>query len=85
MGAAEFNRWKIFYAIHPFGEARADFRQAITSHVIAVANGDRTSTVEKWLPKVDALAPKKDRTGEQYFAIAKAMCDSLKGLSDGRN
>lgn len=54
MSSAEFSEWMAYYTIEPFGEERADLRQALTTS--AVANTLQAQTKKpKWTKPEDFM------------------------------
>lgn len=54
MSSREFSEWMAFYSIEPFGEERADLRQALTTS--AVANMHQAQTKKpKWTTPKDFM------------------------------
>lgn len=47
MTALQFSEWIAYYSLEPFGEERADWRQAITSAIIFNANRGKNSKAAK--------------------------------------
>ena len=53
VSSAELAEWMAFYTVCPFGDERADFRQAITSMLIANqwrGKGAKPAKVEQFIP-----------------------------------
>ena len=48
MTALQFAEWIAYYSLEPFGEERADWRQAVTSTILANANRAKNSKVAKF-------------------------------------
>lgn len=47
----ELTEWMAYYNLEPFGEGRADVRQAITSCVVANAFSKQTHRVDDFIPQ----------------------------------
>jgi hypothetical protein len=63
-----------YYQLEPFGEERADYRQAITSQILANVNlpkGKRPYDVEEFLVVKPVRQPK---TAEQMMDMLKSLC-----------
>lgn len=65
-----------YYSVEPFGEWRADLRQAITSMVIANTNRGKNQRVYKVKDFMPFDKPKKRRqqTQEQMIAQLNLLC-----------
>ena len=50
MSADEYADWMALYALDPWGEYRADLRQAITTNIIARAHGSKKSRPIDFMP-----------------------------------
>ena len=64
MSSQELTEWLAFYSIDPFGEERADARQAITSCIIANSNRGKSTKpfkVDEFFP---VREPKKQSMSE---------------------
>ena len=71
----ELSEWMAYYSIEPFGEWRADLRQAITSMVIANANRSkkqRTYKVKDFMP-FDKPRKRKQQTPEEMQAMLNLL------------
>lgn len=70
MSSAEFSEWMAYYSIEPFGEERADLRQALTTS--AVHNGIQAQTKNpKWTNPKDFM-PFTDKQREAESPQTKA-------------
>lgn len=71
----ELTEWIAFYNIEPFGEDRADMRQALTSCILANANRDpKKSRAFKPQDFMLVKPPKKEQTPEEMMALLKGIC-----------
>ncbi len=64
MSSLEFSEWMAYYQIEPFGEERADFRQAMTTSAVhnsiqAQAKHPKWTKPGDFMPFSDAVEPKK--------------------------
>jgi hypothetical protein len=74
MTAKELGEWMSYYKLNPFGERRADVRQAITSCVIANANRGKNQapfTVEQFMPK---FGPPEPMSSDEIKNVLKGLC-----------
>lgn len=53
MSGRELMEWLAYARLDPFGEARADLRQAITSCVVANGLGGKQHQIRDFVPKFD--------------------------------
>ncbi len=90
----EFSTWQAWYKIEPFGEHRADYRNAINTCVIANAfrgKGQRAYKPDDFMPKFgDDLNRAKDpkELKDKLFLYARAWNQYLDGggkIDDGSN
>ena len=72
----QLSGWMAYHSIEPFGEWRADLRQAITSTVIANANRGKKQRVFKVKDFMPFDKPKKRRqqTPEEMQAMLNLLC-----------
>lgn len=60
ISSRELSEWQAYFIVEPFGEYRADLRNAIVACVIANANrgkNARAFTVSDFMPKFEAEKP----------------------------
>jgi len=72
----ELSEWTAYYLIEPFGERRADLRQAITSMVIANTNRSkkqRAFKIKDFMP-YDKPEKRKQMTQEKMIAQLNLLC-----------
>jgi len=72
----ELSEWLAYYSIEPFGEWRADLRQAITSMIIANVNRSKKSRaykVKEFMP-FEKQQRRKQQTPEQMQAMLNLLC-----------
>ncbi len=75
MSSAEFGEWMAYYQIEPFGEERADIRQALTTS--AVHNSIQAQTKHpKWTKPEDFLMF-RDRTPQPKIEVEPDASDLL--------
>lgn len=70
----ELSEWLAFYSIHPWGEERADLRQAVTSTVVANSlrgKNVRPYKIEDFLPVPSA---KPEQTADEMKALLMQLC-----------
>lgn len=65
MSSREFSEWMAFYEIEPFGEERADLRQALTTSAVhnsiqAQTKRPKWTKPEDFMPFSDKAQPKRD-------------------------
>lgn len=82
MGASEFDDWMAYYTLEPWGEERADIRQALTTTAI-VNFAEAHSKRPKWRKPEDFMPfrdpePKRDEPLTADEAMAKF--DALLGV-----
>ena len=56
MPATELTEWALFYAQHPFGEVRADFRAAIVASTVSASAGNKNAKPSDFMPLVNKEA-----------------------------
>lgn len=70
MSAREFAAWQAYYSIEPFGEERADLRQAITSALVHNSNVDgkkhKAKQVTEFMPFHEEPEPDPKGPDELY-------------------
>jgi hypothetical protein len=52
MPAFELAEWRVFLSYEPQGEARADWRSAMQTHVLALVNQNKKSNLQDYLPPI---------------------------------
>lgn len=91
MSSAEFAEWMAYYAIEPFGEERADLRQALTTS--AIHNSVQAQTKHpKWTkpedfmpfretpqPKTPEIVPVEPASPETLLAKFTALTGGKRG------
>ena len=50
MSSAELTEWRAYARINPFGEWRADYRNAITAQTVAAAAGVKRTKTKDFMP-----------------------------------
>lgn len=60
MSSREFSEWMIYYEIEPFGEERADWRQAMTTSAVH-NNFQAKAKTPKWTKPEDFMPFKHDQ------------------------
>lgn len=78
----EFAEWQAFYQIEPFGEERADYRQAITSQQVSnIADGlsgkKQGRSLDEFFPKFDQSEQTKN---EEMLAKKAAFEVTHRGM-----
>lgn len=76
--AHELAEYEALYLIEPWGDLRADLRQAITSMVIANVNrgkNQRAFKVEDFMP---IREPKKKQTWQEMQFMLRQLCEEDK-------
>ena len=76
---SEFHQWVAYYEIEPFGEERADLRNAILAATVARIGGNKNAEVSDFMPTFTKQR-KKQTTQEQanlFAAFAKAHNESM--------
>ena len=72
----QLSGWMAYHSIEPFGEWRADLRQAITSMVVANANRgkkQRAFKVKDFMP-FDKPRKRRQQTPEEMKAMLNLLC-----------
>jgi len=67
----QFREWIAYYYIEPFGEWRADIRQAITSMIIANVNRSKNQRAFRYTDFMPFEKPKKRKRQTQKEMIAQ--------------
>jgi len=84
MSAREFDDWRLYAVLEPFGEERADLRMGILASVIANANSDPKKRTKPFDPKDFmpdfAAEPEKPMTPKQLATIALFEANAAKAL-----
>ena len=76
MSSAELTEWRAYARVSPFGEWRADYRNAITAQTVAAAAGvKRTKTVD-FMPD---FTPKEPQTMEEQKSIMAGIAKAWGG------
>ena len=65
-----------FYQIEPFGDERADYRQALTTCVLANVNRDKNKKPTPYVPE-DFMIGKKRQPQEQPWEQMKDMLQTF--------
>jgi hypothetical protein len=71
-----------FYQLEPFGDERADYRQALTTCVIANANRDRNRKPTPFTPEdfmIGKKPPPKQQRWEDMKETLRTFCNQNKG------
>jgi hypothetical protein len=74
----ELAEWMAFYQLEPFGDERADYRQALTTCVIANANRDKSKKPTPFTPEdfmIGKKTPPKEQTWEEMRDRMQVYCD----------
>lgn len=69
--SAEFAEWMAYYNVEPFGEERADLRQAITTSVLANAHRGKGKAPYKTTDFMPKFKGKVKQTVKEMSAIFK--------------
>lgn len=80
MSSYEFSEWMAYYKIDPFGEDRADFRNAIMCVLFGNAHkkkGARRFRIADFMPKWEKVVQTAKDMQKTLFAFAKAHNLSL--------
>jgi len=70
----ELSEWQAYYSIEPFGEERADLRNAMLCTLVANAMRGKNSkamTIKDFMPDFE---PKKPMTDNQIKTILMGLC-----------
>lgn len=73
----ELSEWMAYYSIEPFGEIRADWRQAMTSMILANANrgkGGRSFNIKDFMLINEKKRKRQQQTPEEMAAILNLLC-----------
>lgn len=85
MDSREFAEWIEFYKIHPFGETRADFRNAMVCALLANANRDpKSQPVEMEAFMVDFTKQKNKMTDSQISNKVLGILKTFQFLTRGK-
>jgi hypothetical protein len=86
MSAREFDDWRTYAQLEPFGEERADWRMGILASVIANANRDDKKHPNPFEPKDFmpdfAAEPEKPMTDKQLATIALFEANAAKARDE---
>jgi hypothetical protein len=69
-----------YYQLEPFGEDRADYRQALTTCVIANANRDKSKKPTPFVPEdfmISKKPPPKEQSWEEMRDLLQGYCKSF--------
>ncbi len=75
MTALQFSEWIAYYSLEPFGEERADWRQAFTSCILANAHrgkNSKASELDDFMLKVEDDEP-REQTEQQQQNVFELM------------
>lgn len=75
----ELAEWQAFYSLWPFGDERADIRQAMTSMILANAYRGKNSPpvkIQNFLP-FSRPPQRKEQTAEQMMAATKHISQTV--------
>lgn len=75
----QFREWMAFDGLHPFGEDRADLRNALSASAICNAMGSNVKIYD-FLPYLT----KPEQTADQQLAIAQAIASAAGAKPGGR-
>lgn len=75
MSSAEFSEWMAFYSIEPFGEERADIRQALTTS--AIHNSVQAQTKKPKWTKPEDFMPFSEKAAPQPKSNVSMSPDAL--------
>ena len=70
--AAEFGAWQAFYRLEPFGEERADLRNAMLCLLVASFGGSKRGRKPK-LADFMLFEEKPEQSGEEMQAMLKLL------------
>ncbi len=70
ISSRQYAIWLMYYRLNPWGEIRADFRQAITSNLIAAQYGK--SKISDFMPY--KLEKQTEQSAEEQQGICKMLC-----------
>jgi hypothetical protein len=73
----ELAEWIAFYQFEPFGDERADYRQALTTCVIANANRDKDKKPTPFTPEdfmIGRKPPPKEQTWKEMRDMWQSFC-----------
>ena len=66
--------WKAYYSIEPFGEVRADWRQGITSMILANANTGKKGRTYKVSDFMLVDKKRRKQSPEQMVKLLQTLC-----------
>ena len=72
MTSLQFAEWIAYYSLEPFGEARADWRQAITSCILANSNrgkDSKASSIADFMLDTDEPEPQAEPEQKNIFEL----------------
>jgi len=72
MTSKEYEDWKAFYQVEPFGDARADYRAGVIASVVANANKKKSARRVKPLDFFPSWKRRK-QSWEEQLSIVEAL------------
>jgi hypothetical protein len=84
MSEAEFRRWMAYYQIEPFGEERADLRNALLCLTIAQVHGAKQAKKLKLSDFVLKFGPSEQQSVERMAMFLKARTPPKKKKPEGK-
>lgn len=81
----EFETWKRYYEIEPWGEEREDYRLALMRADQNILHGGKSISLEKLMPQF-GKRQRRQQTGAEIMAVMRAMAGSYetgKGRGNG--
>jgi hypothetical protein len=76
--SVELAKWQIYYSIEPFGELRADYRQAITSWLLACVHRKRGANPPRLEDFLTVPRQPKVQTVGEMKGVLKRVVDMFK-------